>query len=440
MASGWDALLAFVSVVVDVFVVAGAAWPYIPQARALWRTKEPEAFSLLTSLVQIVSATLRVFYWLEQRFEAALLLQACVAIVAQLAMVLIVVRVRAFRRSEAVQLATSGGSPPPTYRVATFTDLDWRSFWAWDDWASYVQFEVLLVMALLLLQAAFGRMPWFVQVQGALALGIEALLPLPQAMRNYRNKSTHGLSAVLVFSWLFGDSFKVGYALIKRQPLPFVLCGSFQICVDVVIAAQMAWCYRGRLGQQPGATDGTQREEEVELARSSPDAGDRGSGGGQASLEGFGGDDADARDGRGHTTAAMSGSISSAVGIAAVVAGGDKEKRTPAATPTAAEALASCSSGAVAGAAAAAPGSDAGLCVNGRAEPLRNGRHVPPEGCTMARCKEATIPLEARLGGSQVASVFFRISKGVHDSFVSSRRVISAAAHEAASVAVGFRQ
>ena len=81
---------------------------------------------------------------------------------------------------------------------------------------------------------------WAVEVVGALALGIEALLPLPQALRNYARRSTAGLSRGLIFAWTAGDTFKIAYAAIKGEPVAFLLCGAFQLLVDFVILAQIA--------------------------------------------------------------------------------------------------------------------------------------------------------------------------------------------------------
>lgn len=221
----------------DVFVVAGVAWPYIPQAKSIWKDKNPDSFSLMTSLVVIVSATLRCFYFIGNPFGIALLVQAMVSIVAQMAMIWVVLKTRNHNRNADL----SAGRPVKPKR--TLADFEVNDFWKWDDFASFLQFEAALVMLLAGLQLALGNFSWFIQLQGALALGIEALLPVPQAMRNHAAKSTAGVSGVMVVSWLAGDFFKTIYALGKGEPAPFVLCGAFQFSVDCVVAAQMFVLY-----------------------------------------------------------------------------------------------------------------------------------------------------------------------------------------------------
>jgi uncharacterized protein with PQ loop repeat len=236
-----DIAATILSYAVDVFTVAGVVWPYIPQALSIWRTKNAEAFSLKISLVVIVSATTRVAFWFGSRYPTALLVQAIMSALAQLGMVWLIVQVRAHNRAEAAK----GGRARPAPR-RTFSDLDASTFWAWDDFTSYLQFEGVLVMALMLFGAAFGGYGWYTELLGTLALGIEALLPVPQALRNYQAKSTAGLSGTMVVSWLLGDIFKTIYAIAKPAPVQFMLCGAFQSLIDVVVFVQMQWCYRER--------------------------------------------------------------------------------------------------------------------------------------------------------------------------------------------------
>lgn len=216
------------SVALDFFMVAGVVWPYIPQARVIMQTKNTQGFSLMTSLVVILSGTLRCFFWLGRHFDNTLLVQAIVSVITQMVMVVIIVRING-------QARAPGDKRP----LKTLSDLEISSFWVWEDVNSYLHFEFIFIMFLLMLQVAFGSFGWFVEVLGTLALGIEALLPVPQAVRNFRNKSTAGLSSVLVISWLVGDAIKTVWAFSKDAPTQFLLCGMFQLSVDIILFIQL---------------------------------------------------------------------------------------------------------------------------------------------------------------------------------------------------------
>jgi hypothetical protein len=119
--------------------------------------------------------------------------------------------------------------------------MDAASFWRWRDPTSFfivyaAATVVAFALAALLPRPTPGAL---VEAVGALALGIEALLPVPQALENERRRSTRGLSPLLIAAWCVGDIFKSGYAIVRREPTAFVACGLFQLAVDAVIVLQL---------------------------------------------------------------------------------------------------------------------------------------------------------------------------------------------------------
>jgi solute carrier family 66, member 2 len=79
------------------------------------------------------------------------------------------------------------------------------------------------------------------EVVGYISLSIEALLVVPQILRNARRRSTQGLSIVLILSWAVGDIIKVIYYSYAKQALPFIICGIFQVLLDVVVVVQLGY-------------------------------------------------------------------------------------------------------------------------------------------------------------------------------------------------------
>jgi solute carrier family 66, member 2 len=75
----------------DAGQIAGVTLPYVSQASALLRARDPSGFDLRTSLVLIVASVLRIFYYValpkQDRFATALLIQAGAAIATQLVMI-----------------------------------------------------------------------------------------------------------------------------------------------------------------------------------------------------------------------------------------------------------------------------------------------------------------------------------------------------------------
>lgn len=86
-----------------------------------------------------------------------------------------------------------------------------------------------------------------------MALGLEAMMVVPQILRNARRRSTAGLTIWLVLTWILGDVIKVAYYFYAKQPLAFPLCGCLQIGLDLVVVGQLVYYY----GMTPAATTST---------------------------------------------------------------------------------------------------------------------------------------------------------------------------------------
>lgn len=73
---------------------------------------------------------------------------------------------------------------------------------------------------------------WFMEIVGFMAVFIEAMLGSPQFTRNFKNKSTEGMSIQMVLMWLAGDLFKTGYFVAREAPAQFWMCGTLQVSGD----------------------------------------------------------------------------------------------------------------------------------------------------------------------------------------------------------------
>lgn len=74
-----------------------------------------------------------------------------------------------------------------------FVDLDARFFWKWTDFKSYLGFMVLFAGVGGVITYLFLDIPVFIEIVGFLAVLIEAMLGVPQFLRNSSNKSTVGM-------------------------------------------------------------------------------------------------------------------------------------------------------------------------------------------------------------------------------------------------------
>jgi len=130
-------------------------------------------------------------------------------------------------------------------KSSTITDLDVSQFWNWSDLFSYVVFIAVFCLtvgtiSLFLIPISSA----YIELLGTMSTTIEAVLGLPQAIKNYKSQSVEGLSPVLLGTWFLGDGFKTFYFIFKNQPIQFIACGIFQLLVDCVLLFQ--YFYYGR--------------------------------------------------------------------------------------------------------------------------------------------------------------------------------------------------
>ena len=123
------------------------------------------------------------------------------------------------------------------------------NFWRWGKQAPYWQYIITLAGALavihVLVRPAPGRREDYTTLLGAVGLGIEALLPIPQLWQNWQGKSCRGFRVSVLVNWLFGDAMKMGFFFLSKPgmiPWSFKACGIFQALCDLGLGLQY-WIY-----------------------------------------------------------------------------------------------------------------------------------------------------------------------------------------------------
>lgn len=221
-------------------MIFGGAVPYIPQYRDIKKTDNADGFSTHVCLVLTVANILRVMFWFGRRFETPLLLQSFIMIITMMVMLNLCIKVK--------NKAKDGHQQ----KQRNFTDFDLNYFWKWTSFEDYAQalgcFVIFIGYSTYILQ----NVTIYVETLGFLAVFVEAMLGMPQFLKNYQNKSTVGMSIQMVCMWTSGDIFKTVYFILKAAPLQFSICGALQVCVDISILVQV-WWYK-KLAADKGGT------------------------------------------------------------------------------------------------------------------------------------------------------------------------------------------
>ncbi|KAG9390409.1 PQ loop repeat [Carpediemonas membranifera] len=240
----FDWLAWAISTLLDISMILGATIGYIAQCRDIRTLHSSQGFSSLVTAILLFSNTLRCFWWFGSRYDIALLIQAMLMLVVQLYLLYLAVKYRDPR--------------PPVDR--TPLQLVWdkvKNFWNWENYYEYMVVYVLFAAFFFIVTIVFvyGQLPYvdlYNELLGFAALLIEAALGMPQIIKNFKNRSTKGLSYIMIATWAFGDTYKLIYYTISAQPLQFILCSAIQLFDDVVVLCQM-WFFRPpRVKRQAG--------------------------------------------------------------------------------------------------------------------------------------------------------------------------------------------
>ncbi|CAG5095591.1 Similar to SLC66A2: Solute carrier family 66 member 2 (Bos taurus) [Cotesia congregata] len=190
-------------------MIFGGIVPYIPQYREIKKKEDADGFSLYVCLALLIANTLRILFWFGKRFELPLLFQSILMNITMLFMIKLCVNINT--KNQIIKL-----------KDRVFTDLDIKYFWKWTDFQSYLDFVLLVGVIGGVAMYIFVDYPIFVETVGLLAVLTEAMLGVPQFLRNLDNKSTEGMS----------------------------ICGALQIIVDLGILLQV-YIYRNKTPVRP---------------------------------------------------------------------------------------------------------------------------------------------------------------------------------------------
>ncbi|KAH8116429.1 hypothetical protein DFH11DRAFT_1580555 [Phellopilus nigrolimitatus] len=212
---------AWLSTAASVGMAVGPPLVYADQTISIVRKKDSTGFSRDVCGVLLIANFTRLFFWLGDHFELALLVQSVLMILAQLALLYICMLYRPRISPENI-----GVSSRP------------YSFWQWPTYAQHIEFLAGMILVQAILFLIFGRSEIFITILGFLALGLESTLPIPQFFSNYKQKSLYGFRASTLLGWFGGDAFKTVYFFLQGSRLQFKVCAIFQLSIDCAIVAQ----------------------------------------------------------------------------------------------------------------------------------------------------------------------------------------------------------
>ncbi|KAH8773213.1 hypothetical protein BGZ57DRAFT_759220 [Hyaloscypha finlandica] len=237
--------------VAPIFIIISPITSYADQTYSMHRTKSSAGFSLDIPLIMLVASILKVFYYPGARFDTALLIQAFIMIVIQLVLLKIALDHRPSPSSKGGEAAI----PFAGTRDREFDIPRPYNFWQWRSHKPYWQFLLYLFITLVALELLISPIPTLYALYsaglGAIGLTVEATLPLPQILSNYKSRSCKGFRVSVIANWIAGDIMKMFWFFTATSEIPwtFKLCGIFQMCCDLFLGGQYFVYGDGEVGK-----------------------------------------------------------------------------------------------------------------------------------------------------------------------------------------------
>ena len=212
----------------NIGMAVGPSAAYIPQYFQIRSSRNHKAFSSNICFILLVANISRLLCYIIKKYSLSLFVQSILMICVQLLLLHLIVRLHS--RDILPSSSKSSSKDDDVYGSNSNLLVQKRSyfsaFWAWPSFIEYLLFLVgftIVFLALMCINLVIKRTFIPEQLFLYFSTGVESTLCMPQLLTNYRNKCTEGLNKALVFTWIFGDAYKLFFFFHSQSPFACVL-------------------------------------------------------------------------------------------------------------------------------------------------------------------------------------------------------------------------
>ena len=205
--------MGLISIVTSIAIAVAPLIVYTDQIISIVKSKSSKDFSSFICLILLLSNITRILFWFGNHFEIALLVQSILLIVCMFILQYTCVHYsQSNNKGDTFNLSGDNNSNSNRNLKLSLQSCV-RDFWMWSSFKPYLVSVGVYTSFMTVLYIFLGSYDWFVGLLGYIALGLEATLPIPQFINNYKQKSLKGFRYTVLLGWLFGDS--VSYRFLK---------------------------------------------------------------------------------------------------------------------------------------------------------------------------------------------------------------------------------
>ena len=241
-------------VVLDFFIAFAPSLNYIFQVQKFHKTKSSKGFSVLICLSNIISHTIKVFFWFGKKFKYTLLVQSISVIIMQLYLIYLTLKYKdthTVSSTEASELIPINRSKKEKITNCINEHLlDWsktlntKLIWRWNNSIEYYKFYFLMIFVFTIISLIIGfDNEYYANITGSLSITLDMICSLPQIIEIYKTKDQRNISKIMVFMWFCGNVIKIYYNHVNNSPIQLIIGSYIQVFCNLVLMYLLLYYY-----------------------------------------------------------------------------------------------------------------------------------------------------------------------------------------------------
>ena len=237
----------------DCFIVFCPIINYSFQVLKFKNTKSSKGFSTYLCLLNLLSNTLKIFFWFKEKFRQALLIQSFSVIIMQLYLIYLCVKYKEHGQDYEQENKNDMNSIINNKEIFCNwkETLNYKLIWKWNNIIEYYKFYFLFIFLLSIFYICCND-NYYIHIIGTLVIFLEMLCSLPLIIEVHKTKNQKNISKIMVLMWFAGNIFKVFYNIYNNSPIQLIIGTYIQLFCNIILILQLIYYYYKDTGEKNG--------------------------------------------------------------------------------------------------------------------------------------------------------------------------------------------
>ena len=230
--------------IVNIGIIIAPILCYTAQSIKFKTNKTSYGFENTLCMNILISKTLIIFFWFEEKFTIYLFIEAIEEIIMQFVLLTFFIIYRDKRDFPSLEISEDDTQNYWIYFKKEYLAVN--KFWKWNNIIPYIIVYLIYVSIIFITTYIIGlNSKLYFLILSIIYLSAEILLYIPQIITNYKLKNADALSIIMVCCWLIGNIILNIYYFIKKTPLQFIISGFCLFSIYVTLLIQIIYYHKG---------------------------------------------------------------------------------------------------------------------------------------------------------------------------------------------------